>query len=145
MDIELFPSFSFLEEFGKFSSVTQLCPTLCDSINCRTPGLPVPSSTPGVYPNSYPWSRTSNHLIFCRPLLLLPSIFPSIRVFSNESALHIRWPKCWSFSFISPSSEHPGLILRWTGWISLQSRGLSRVFTSTTVQKLQFFGSQLSL
>ena len=145
MDIELFPSFSFLEEFGKFSSVTQLCPTLCDSINCRTPGLPVPSSTPGVYPNSYPWSRTSNHLIFCRPLLLLPSIFPSIRVFSNESALHIRWPKCWSFSFISPSCEHPGLILRWTGWISLQSRGLSRVFTSTTVQKLQFFGSQLSL
>ena len=55
--------------------------------------------------------RPSNHLIFCRPLLLLPSIFPSIRVFSNESALHIRWPKDWSFSFnISPSNEHPGLI-----------------------------------
>ena len=68
----------------------------------------------------------SNHLIFCRLLLLLPSIFPSIRVFSNDSALHIRWPKYWSFSFnISTSSEHPGLIsFRMTGWISLQSKGL---------------------
>ena len=89
----------------------------------------------------------SNHLILCRPLLLLPSIFPSIRVFSNESALHIRWLKYWSFSFsISPSNEHPGLIsLGWTGWISLQSKGLSRVFSNTTVQKHQFFGAQLSL
>ena len=80
-------------------------------------------------------------------LLLLPSIFPSIRVFSNKSALHIRWPKYWSFSFnISPSNEHPGLIsLGWTGWISLQSKGLSRVFSNTTVQKHQFFCPQLSL
>ena len=79
----------------------------------------------------------SNHLILCRPLLLLPSIFPSIRVFSNEPALHIRWPKYWSFSFnISPSNEYSGLIpLRWTGWIFLQSEGLSRVFSNTTVQK----------
>ena len=69
----------------------------------------------------------SNHLILCRPLLLLLPIPPSIRVFSNESTLHMRWPKYWSFSFsISPSSEHPGLIsLKWTGWISLQSKGLS--------------------
>ena len=82
----------------------------------------------------------SNHLILCHPLLS-PSVFPSIRVFSSESALRIRWPKCWSFSFsISPSNEHPGLIsLRWTGWISLQSKGLSRVFSKTTVQKHQFF------
>ena len=89
----------------------------------------------------------SNHLILCCPLLLPPSIFPSIRVFSNESVLHIRWPKCWSFSFnISPSNEHPGLIsFKWTGWISLQSKGLSRVFSNTTVQKHQFFGAQLSL
>ena len=85
----------------------------------------------------------SNHLILCFPLLL-PSIFPSIRVFSNVSALHIRWPKYWSFSFsISPSNEYSGL--RWTGWISLQSKQLSRVFSNTTVQKHQFFGSQLSL
>ena len=89
----------------------------------------------------------SNHLIFFRPLLLLPSIFPSIKVFSNESALRMRWPKYWSFSLnISPSNEHPGLIsLGWTGWISLQSKGLSRVFSNTTVQKHQFFGTQLSL
>ena len=89
----------------------------------------------------------SNHLILCRLLPLLPSIFPSIRVFSNESALHIRWPKYWSFSFsISPANEYSGLIsLGWTGWISLQSKGLSRVFSNTTVQKHQFFGAQLSI
>ena len=78
----------------------------------------------------------SNHLILCCSLLLLPLIPPSIRVFSNKSTLRMRWPKYWSFSFnISPSNEHPGLIsLRWTGWISLQSKGLSRVFSNTTVQ-----------
>jgi len=89
---------------------------------------------------------TSSHLILCRPLLLLPSIFPSIRVFSNEAALRIRWPKYWSVSFnISPSNEHPGWSpLRWTGRISLQSKGLSRIFFNTTVQKHQFFSTQLS-
>ena len=87
----------------------------------------------------------SNHLILCRPLLL-PSIPPSIRVFSNESTLCMRWPKYWSFSSsISPSNEHPGLIsLGWTGWISLQLKGLSRVFSNATVQKHQFFSAQLS-
>ena len=70
----------------------------------------------------------SDHLILCHPLLLLPSVFPSIRVFSNESVLHIRWPNYWSFSFnISPSNEDPGSPLGWTCWISLQSKGLSRV------------------
>ena len=91
---------------------------------------------------------SSNHLILCPPLFLLPSIFPGIRVFSNESALHIRWPKYWSFSFsISPSHEYSGLIsFGLTGWISLQSKGLSRVFFSnTTVGKHQFFGAQPSL
>ena len=80
----------------------------------------------------------SNHLILCRPLLLLPSIFPSIRVFSNESVLCIRWPKYWSFSFnISPSNEHLGLSpLGWSGWISLQAKGLSRVFSNTAVQSI---------
>ena len=88
----------------------------------------------------------SSHLILCHPLLLPHSIFPSIRVFSNESAL-LRWPKYWSFSFsISPSNEYSGLILLGcTGWISLQSKGLSRVFSNTTVHKHQFFGIQLSL
>ena len=76
----------------------------------------------------------SNHLILCHPLLL-PSIFPSIGVFSDELALHIWWPECWSFS-ISPSNEYSGLIsFRMTGLISLQSKGLSRVFSSSTVQK----------
>ena len=155
----------------------------------------------------------SNHFILCHPLLLLPLIFPSIRVFSNDSALCIRWPKYWSFSFnIIPTNEHPGLIsfrMNWldllasardsqksypipqfksinslvlsflysptdrkstrlnsshitsssalpvniqdwfllalTGLISLQSKGRSRVFSNTTVQKHQFFGAQLSL
>ena len=90
---------------------------------------------------------TSNHLILCRSLLLLPSIFPSIRVFSSESVLPLTWPKYWSFSFsISPSNEYSRLIsFRLTGWISLQSKGLSRVFPNTTVQKHRFFGAHLSL
>ena len=88
----------------------------------------------------------SNHLILCCPLLLLPSIFPSIRVFSNESVLRIRWSKYWSFGFrISPSNEYSGLISFKIDWISLLSKGLSRVFSNTTVQKHQFFGAQLTL
>ena len=87
----------------------------------------------------------SSHLILCRPLLLLPPIPPSIRVSSNESTLRMRWPEYWSFSFsIIPSKEHPWLTpLEWTGWISLQSKRLSRVFSNTTVQKHQFFSAQL--
>ena len=94
----------------------------------------------------------SKHLTLCRPLLLPPSIFPSIRVFFSKSGLHIRWPKYWSFIFsISPSSEYSGLIsfrntlIGLTGLISLQSKELSRVFSNTTVQKHQFFSVQLSL
>ena len=88
-----------------------------------------------------------NHLILCCPLLLLPSVFPSIRVFSNESVLHIRWPEYWSFSFsISPSNEYSGLIfLGLTCLISLLTKELSRVFSNTTIQKHQFFSAQLSL
>ena len=88
----------------------------------------------------------SSHFILCRPLLLLPPIHPNIRVFSNESTLHMRWPKYWSFSFsIIHSKEHPGQIsFRRTGWISLQSKRLSRVFSNTIVQKHEFFGAQPS-
>ena len=87
----------------------------------------------------------SNHLILCCPLFLFPSIFSSFRVFSNESALCIRWPKYWRFS-ICPSNEYSGSIpLGLIGLMSLQSKGLSRVFSNTTVQKHQFFGTQLSL
>ena len=106
------------------------------STNSRSP--PKPLSIESVIP--------SNHLILCCSLLLLPSIFPNIRVFSNESAFCIRWPKYWSLNFnISPFNEHPRLIsLGLTGWVSLQSKGLSRVFSNTTVQKHQFFGALLS-
>ena len=89
----------------------------------------------------------SNHLILCHALPLLPSIFPSVRVFSNESALRIRWPMYWSFSFnISPSNEHSGLISFRMDWLDLlAAKGLSRVFSNTTAQKHQFIGTQLSL
>ena len=89
----------------------------------------------------------SNHLILCRPLLLLLSIFPSIRVFSDESALCIRWPKYWSFSFnISPSNEQPGLISFRMDWLNLLAvQGTLKSLLQHTVQKHQFFGTQLSL
>ena len=106
--------------------------------NCLRPhGLqharpPCPLPTPRVYSNSCPLLvMPPNHLILCHPLLL-PSIIPSIRVFSNESALCIRWPQYWSFSFsISPSNEYSGLISLRIGLIFLQSKGLSRVFNTT--------------
>ena len=132
----------------QFSSVTQSRLTLCNPLNCSTPGLPVHHQLPEFTQlTSIKSVMPSSHLILCRPLLLLPPIPPSIRVFSNESALRMRWPEYWSFSFsIIPSKEIPELIspLGWTGWISLQSKGLSRVFSNTTVQKHQFFGTQLS-
>ena len=99
---------------------------------------PCPSPTPGVHPNLCPLSQWYHPTISSSvvPFSLLPSIFPSIRVFSNESALCIRWPKYWSFSFkISPTNEHSGLIsLGWTGWISLQSKGLSTSLESPNIQ-----------
>ena len=89
----------------------------------------------------------SNHLILCHPLLFLPSVFPSIRVFSIESALHIRWPKHWSFSFRnSPSDEYSMLISFRIDWFDLHAvQGPSRVFSNTTIQKHEFFGTQPSL
>ena len=110
------------------------------------------SPTPRVYSNSCPLSFLQNWwchptISSSHPLLLLLSIFPSIRVSSSESVLHIRWPEYWSFSFsISPSNEHPGLISFRMDWLDLlQSKGLSRVFSNTTVKKHQFFSAQLSL
>ena len=89
----------------------------------------------------------SNHLILCGSLLLLPSIFPCLRVLSNESVLPIRWPKYWSFGFsISLSNEYSGLISFQIDWFDLlATKGLSRVFSNTTVQKHKFFGAQVSL
>ena len=115
-------------------------------IAARQASLSITNSQSPPKPMSIESVMPSNHLILCCPLLLLPSIFPSIRVFSNELALRIRWPKYWSFSFnISPSNEHPGLISFRMDWLDLlASKGLSRVFSNTTVQKHQFFGAQLS-
>ena len=132
----------------QFSSVVQSCLTLCNPMNCSTPGFPVHNHSRSLpKPMSNDSVMPSNHLILCHPLLLLPSILPSIRVFSNESALRIRWPKYWRFSFNIlgiPMNTQDWSPLGWTGWISLQSKGLSRVFSNTTVQKHQFFGAQLS-
>ena len=102
----MFPSVFIPIIFSHYKSSGQSCLTLCNPMNRRMPGLPCPAPTPGLpKPMSIELVVPSSHLILCRPLLLLPSIFPSIRVFSNESALCIRWPKYWSFSFnISPQS-----------------------------------------
>ena len=132
-------------------SVTQSCSTPCDTMNWSTPGFP-------VHHQLLKLAQTHVHLVgdaiqpshLCHPLLLLPSIFLSIRILSNESVLRIRWPKYWSFSFsISPSDEYSGLISFRMDWLNLlavpwESKGLSRVFSNTTVQKHQFFSTQLS-
>ena len=112
------------------------CQVSLSITNCRS--LPKLMSIESVMP--------SNHLILCRTLLLPPSIFPSIRVFSNELVLHIRWPKYWSFSFnVSPSNEHPGLISFRMDWLDLLAvQGTLKSLPNTTVQKRQFFSAQLS-
>ena len=98
-------------KYVQFSSVAQSCLTLCDPMNHSTPGLPVHHQLPELRLTSIKSVMPSNHLILCHPLLLLPPIPPSIRVFSNESTLRMRWTKYWSFSFsIIPSREIPGLI-----------------------------------
>ena len=130
-------------------SVAQSCLTLSNSTDCSMSGFPVSSTISWslLKLKSIELVMPSNHLVLCRPLLLLPSVFLSIRVFSNQSALRIRWPKYWSFSFsISPFNEYSGWFpLGLTGLISWQCKGLSRVFHNTTVQKHQFFSAQFSL
>ena len=130
------------------SSATQSCPTLWDPMNHSTPGFP-------VHHQFLEFTQTHVHWVgdaiqpsrLCRPLLLLPSIFPSIRVFSNESALPISGQSIGvsASTSVLPMNIQDWSPLGWTGWISLQSKGLSRVFFNTTVQKHQFFGTQLSL
>ena len=127
----------------QFSSLAQVCPTLCNPMDCSMPGFPVlhhlPESIESVMP--------SNHLILCHPLLLPPSIFPSIRVFSmsqlfTSGGQNIGVSASTSVLLMNTQDWSP---LGWTFWISLQSKGLSRVFSNTTVQMHQFFGAQLSL
>ena len=130
----------------QFSSITQSCPTLWDPMNPSMPGLPVHHQLPEITQiHVHQVVMPSSHLILCLPVLFLPPIPRSIRVFYNESTLHMRWPKYWSFNFASvlPKNTQDWSPLGWTGWI-LQSKGLSRVFSNTTVQKHQFFSAQLS-
>ena len=129
------------------SSFTQSCLMLYDPVDHSMPGLPVHQVPEFTKLMSIELVMPSNHLILCCPLFLPPSIFLSIRVFSDESVLHIKWPKYWSFSFsISPSSEYSRLISFRMDWLDLLAgKGLSRVFSNTTVQKHQFFGAQPSL
>ena len=105
----------------QFNSVAQSCPTLCDPMNHSTPGLPVHHQLPEfTQTRAIESVMPSSHLILGHPLLLLPPIPPSLRVFSNESTVRMRWPKYWSFSFsISPSNEHPGLISFRMDWLDL--------------------------
>ena len=105
----------------QFSSFTQVCPTFRDLMDCSTPGsLPITNSQSLLKLMSIELVMPSNHLILCHPLLLLPSILPSIRVFPNEPVLRIRWPKYWSFSFsISPANEYSGLISFRIDWFYL--------------------------
>ena len=112
-------------------------------IAARQASLSITISRSSLRLTSIESGMPSSHLILCCPLLLLPLIPPSIKIFSNKSTLRMRCPKYWSFSFsIIPSKEIPGLSpSEWTGWISLQSKRLSRVFSNTTVQKHQFFGT----
>ena len=126
----------------------KLCPTLRDPMDYSTPGFPVLHYLLEFAQTHVHWVRDGlNHLILCHPLLLCPSVFPSIMVFSNELALHIRWPKYWSFSFsISSSNEYSRLNSFRIDWFHLLlSKGLSRVFSRATVRKHQFFGAQPSL
>ena len=113
--------FRKVERSVQLSPASQSCPTLCDPMNRSMPCLPVHHQFPEPpKPMNIVLVMPSNHLILCRPLLLQPSIFPSIRVFSNESALRIRWPKYWSFSFnIRPSNEHPELLSSRMDWLDL--------------------------
>ena len=124
---EIYPHFQTKSKLQyltvQFSSVIQSCPSLCDPMDCSMPGFPVhhqPRSLLKI--RSIESVVPSKHLILCRPILLPPSIFPSIRVFSNESVLHIRWPKYWRFNFsfsINPSNEYSGLISFRMEWVDL--------------------------
>ena len=127
--------------WSQSSSVTQSCLTLCDPINCSSQAsLSITNPWSSPKPMSIESVMPCSHLILCRPLLLLPPIPPSIRVFSNESTLRIRWPKYWSFSFsISPSNEHPGLISFRMDWLDLLA------VQGTLKSLLQHHGSKASV
>ena len=133
----------------QFNSVAQSCLFVTPWTAAPQASLSITNSQSLLKLTSFESVMPPNRLILCHPLLLLPSIFTSIRVFSNESVLHIRWPQYWGFSFsINPSNEYSGLIsfrIDWFDLLSLLPKGLSSVFSSTTMEKHQFFGTQSSL
>ena len=133
-------------QFSSFQSLSHIGLFATPWITARQTSLSIKNSRSSLKFMSVQSVMPSGHLLLCHPLLFLPSIPPSIRVFSSESTLCMRWPNYWSFSFsISPSNEHPGLTsFRMDCWITLQSKGLTRVFSNTAVQNHQFFGAQLS-
>ena len=138
-------SFLMLPDTLCCCSVAQSCPTLCNPMDCGRPGFPVLHYLLKLM--SIESAMLSNLLILCCLLLLLLSIFPSVRVFSNESALHIKWPKYWSFSLsISPFNEYSGLISFRIGRLDLLTiQGTLKSLLQHTVRKHQFFGAQPSL
>ena len=155
----MYPGISLLSPPTVHLKLSQCCQSAISSVAQSSPALLTPWTAAHQSSLSITNSRSllkltsietvmlSNYLILCHPLLLPPSTFPNIKVFSIESVLHIRWPKYWSFSFsIRPSNEYSGLIPFRTDWLDLLAvKGLSRVFSNNTVQKQQFFSAQLSL
>ena len=142
----LFPLYGWIifhcMTISQFSSGFQSCPTLCDPMDCSTHQacLSITNSQSLLKFMPIESVMPSNHLILCHPLLLLPSIFPSIRVFSNESALHIRWPRYWSFSFnISPSNEYSGLISFRMDWLALLADNITFIYPLIHWWTLIFF------
>ena len=127
--------------FKSRTAVAKWCPTLCDSMYCSTSRLLFPPLSPNLLRfMSFESVMPPNHLVLCCPLLFLPSIFPNIRVFSNELALHIKWPKYWSFSFsISPSSEYSGMISFRMDWFDVL------VVQGTLKGLLQYHSSKASI
>ena len=148
------PEGGSVRSWVQFSSVTQLCPSLCDLWTAASQAsLSITNSWSLLKLMSIKSVMPSNHLFLCHPLFLPPSFFPSIRVFSNESVLHIRWPKYWSFSFsISPSNEHSGLIsfrIDWFDLLEVQGALKSLLFwhhssKASTLQCSAFFIVQFS-
>ena len=133
-------------QFSSVQSLSRVRLFVTPWIPARQASLSITNSRSSPRLTSIESVMPSSHLILCRPLLLLPPIPPSIRVFSNESTVRVRWPKYWSFTSASvlPKKSQGWCPSEWTGWISLQSKGLSRFLSNTTVQKHQFFGAQPS-
>ena len=151
--VGFFPSLSLslshthiLDQFSSVQLLSHVQHFATPWIAARQASLSITNSQSSLKLTSIESVMPSSHLILCRPLLLLSPIPPSIRIFSNESTLHMRWPKFGvsALASVLPKNTQDWSPWEWTGWISLQSKGLSRVFSSTTVQKHQFFSTQLS-